>query len=195
MISHCWWLVQYIILGWITHGDKFRRLLSLVGFVNEGRIRTQESAIRPLVTEVSEGRLRAVEAIERTVPKSAALTVSEGRHRLQEGTKVNDSLMLTPFIQIPNRSAAASSLATSVPNTTTRMKGPAAADVSSSLSRHISTEWRQQPSPLQPTAAQAQNTPKENYDESKNPFADETPVNPFGEEDDDYNDSLNPFAE
>ena len=128
-------------------------------------MRVQENAVRPIVADFS-----------------------EGRHRLHEGTKSNYSS--TPSVEIPNRSSTTPMAATSVPNTTTRRKTPfGVGEVSSSLSRHISTEALEKPSTSVKSAAKF-----EDYDETKNPFSDDS-TNPFGEDDDDYNDSLNPFSE
>ena len=115
--------------------------------------------------------------------------MSEGRHRLHEGTK--SSYLSTPSVEIPSRSSTAPSAATSVPNTTTTRKTPfGPSEVSSSLSRHISAEVFEKPPTSVKSAAKV-----EDYDETKNPFSDDS-TNPLGDDDDDdYNDSLNPFSE
>ena len=143
-------------------------LLCRSGSMNEARMRVQETDAR----------------------KSPASAVSEARHRLHEGTK--SSHQSTPSVEIPHRSSTIPSLATSVPNTATRSKAFGVGDaISSSLSRNISSTAQQ---PLQkPSSTSLKSVAKEDYDETKNPFADES-TNPFGE-DDDYNDSLNPFSE
>jgi hypothetical protein len=166
-------------------------------------MRLQENAsIRP-TRDVTEGRLRNTEAIgtvERTASRAVAATASEARHRLQEGTKMEN--YQTASVEIPRQTAASHS-ATSVPNYVgTRAVGvPATSELSTSLRKPEVTKL----SPSKPSVKKAFRSPavlesenpfKDNYDETKNPFADEEPTNPFGDDDDDdYNDSLNPFAE
>lgn len=169
------------------------------GFANEGRLRLQESALaRPIRAEVSEGRLRNTEiigAVERAASNSASTTVSEARHRLQEGTLLKS--FQTASVEIPHKTATVQ-VATSVPNTgTARAVGISElSDLSTSLKKPTS---KVSPSKTKlskdPPAAQVNPFKGDDYDETKNPFADEQPSNPFGEDDDDYNDSLNPFAE
>jgi len=148
---------------------------------NEGKTNVNSAG------SMNEARMRVQETDARKSPASA---VSEARHRLHEGTK--SSHQSTPSVEIPHRSSTIPSLATSVPNTATRSKAFGVGDaISSSLSRNISSTAQQ---PLQkPSSTSLKSVAKEDYDETKNPFADES-TNPFGE-DDDYNDSLNPFSE
>lgn len=132
-------------------------------------------------------------AAERVASSTAAATTSEARHRLQEGTKLKT--FQTAAVEIPRQTVQAQS-ATSVPNVRTAKGVPGTADFSSSLRKP--TASKQSPTkttPVKDRVAQENPFGGDDYDEAKNPFADDEPTNPFGDEEDDYNDELNPFAE
>ncbi|XP_045023732.1 vacuolar protein sorting-associated protein 11 homolog isoform X1 [Daphnia magna] len=170
----------------------------LPGFTNEGRVRLQENAsVRPTRIDVTEGRLRNAEvigAVERAASNNAATTTSEARHRLQEGTNAKN--FLTTPVEIPRQTVVTQSAA-SVPNYVGAVKAVVASgssDFSTSLRKSSNLSLRKAYG--NQANAEPENPFKENtYDESKNPFADEQSSNPFGDDEDDYNDSLNPFAE
>lgn len=146
---------------------------------------------------MSEGRLRNTEvmgAIERTLPSVSTTATSEARHRLQEGTSPRS--FQTVAVEIP-RSTVSTQSATSVPNVgTTRTFGNAdVSNLSASLKRPTSSLAKNKSSSSKASETPANPFEGDDYDESKNPFAeDENSSNPFGEGDD-YNESLNPFSE
>lgn len=161
-------------------------------------MRLQESAsVRP-TRDVTEGRLRNAEvigAVERAASSAAATTTSEARHRLQEGTTMKN--YQTASVEIPRQTVASQS-ATSVPNYvgTRAVCVPSVSDLSTSLRKPEVNKLSPSKTFANKIAVASDNPFKgDNYDETKNPFADEEPTNPFGDDDDDYNDSLNPFAE
>ena len=167
------------------------------GFANEGRLRLQENAsTRSVKADVTEGRLRNVEVIgaaERAASSTAATTSSEARHRLQEGTRLKN--FHTPAVEIPRQAVQPQSAAMSVPNVRTA-NVPGKSDMSSSLRKPTnSNPSPSKPAPVKSPAAVENPFGGDDYDETKNPFADEEPANPFAEDGDDYNDELNPFAE
>lgn len=170
----------------------------LLGFANEGRLRLQENvSAYPIKSDISEGRLRNAEtigAVERTTSSSATSIASEARHRLQEGSVFK--AFQTASVEIP-RKTLASQNATSVPNVRTT-KLPDTNEVFD-----LSTSLRKSIPKLPPSKTQSINVQVvekvnpfegDDYDETKNPFANEEPSNPF-ENEDEYNDSLNPFTE
>lgn len=69
-----------------------------------------------------------------------------------------------------------------VPPTPRKIDPPISAEVSPKISAAI-TNGAKSRNPFE----------EENYDEAKNPFADDDTTNPFGE-DDDYDKNLNPFS-
>lgn len=158
-------------------------------------MRIQENVpTRPVAPEASEGRLRNVEVIsaaERAASLSANASASEARHRLQEGSKA--PVFSTAAVKIPSQPAVSVNTVASVPNSGMIRNpfGGASSSLSSSLSRPAASNVKHE-KPV-PTANNAVRS--DDYDESKNPFADEESTNPFGEGEDDYNESLNPFAE
>lgn len=156
------------------------------GFANEGRLRLQENSAAAKV-EMSEGRLRNSE-VTGTTTSTALAPSSEARHRLKEGTVIKP--FQTTAVEIPRKPSSAQQVASSVPNVGATRKTE---DLSSSLRKPNSKLL------MNENSGKTQHTKQnpfggDDYDETKNPFADEEPSNPF-EEDDDYNDSLNPFAE
>lgn len=162
--------------------------------MNEGRMRIQE-AVSARPTTQAEGRLRNAEvihAVERTAASSASAAASEARQRLQEGTKMTPTS--TAAVKIPSRAAVTTTVG-SVPNTGTTRNIGGATGLSSSLSRPATSGDLRK---MKQEAFKKPQKTDEEYDEAKNPFADEADsTNPFGddEEGDEYNESLNPFAE
>lgn len=133
---------------------------------------------------MSEGRLRNTEAhFEKTSGTLAA--ASEGRFRLLEGNK--SSMGQTVTVPIVSKGAARAVAASSAP--TDAHKGlPTAgnAAVRRSMTNLAGANAGNNKNPFED---------EDDYDESKNPFAEaEGSENPFGVEDV-YNESLNPFAE
>ena len=192
-----------ILLGTNYKLCKFFRVYK--GLTNEGRMRSQENTpSRPITMDVSEGRLRNAEvisAVERAASTSAASASSEARQRLQEGTKVRT--LQTEAVKIPSSRPSGHTSMTSggsVPIQLSGKKyGPVSGEISSSLvSGHVSPVKVSPSKTMNATPEKSSKTAKTDqlYDEAKNPFADDKPSNPFGDEDEeDYNESLNPFAE
>lgn len=177
--------------------------------VNEGRMRVQEVGSRATSGQVSEGQLRAMEAHAAAEKRAASFsTTSEARQRLQEGSKPTAAAATSSAVKIPVRTASATNVASSVPT----KKSAASIEVSNSVSstsnvpsnRHVRNSSGTIMKSAIPVSNQNANTETSNpfgsdededYDQTKNPFADdEVSANPFGT-DDDYNDALNPFAE
>ena len=133
---------------------------------------------------MSEGRLRNVETHSEKVT-STLPAASEGRFRLLEGNK--SSMGQTATMPIASKTPARTVAASSAPT-----------DAKKGLSTTGNAEVRRSMTNLAGANTGNKNPFKDedDYDESKNPFAEteEGGGNPFGEEDD-YNENLNPFAE
>lgn len=161
----------------------------LVGFANEGRLRLQENTVNMKV-EMSEGRLRNAE-VTGTTSSAISAPSSEARHRLKEGTVIKS--FQTSAVEIPRKGTPVQ-VTSSVPNVAMTKRANLSGELSSSL-RKTDSKLSPNKTPAKTQLRNPKPNPHDDYDETKNPFADEQPSNPFEDDDDDYNDSLNPFAE
>lgn len=141
---------------------------------------------------VSEGHLRNSEAIsEKSRVSNTLTTTSEGRFRLQEGNKSTMGQTASVRVPPPYSNTTRTFAASSAPSDASDKKGAL------STLGHTESNTRRSMTNLGGTNLGNKNpfSDEDDYDESKNPFAeDETGTNPFGKGND-YNDSLNPFAE